>query len=186
MKKILIVLVLLFSVNAFANNQIQYLGRKANWDANVQYDKKVVAGTDSLFTANHDTAIIKGASDSVYTKAFANVGDFSFSIELSGGTTNRIIAEVQVVNSGSGYNANEVPDSLFQTSHWLESGTGLAGNIISTTIDSMTSSGNLKTTPIAIYIEQAEIFRILFYSTAKQVGNPRIISRLYLRKDGYK
>lgn len=187
MKKALIILSLfLFCSNIFAANQVQITSKRTRWNDTVQLDRKIISGADSTFTANHDTLIINGSLDSAFTKIFYNHGKFSVSIELIGGSTNEIAAVVQVVNSGDDYSGSEVPDSLFQTSHWLKSGTGLAGNIISTSLNYLSSSGDLKTTPMTLYIENAEVFRILFYSTSNQVGNPRIVTRVFLKRDGAK
>lgn len=190
MKRVLFLFSFLLVVQTgvlWAQNQVQRTPGEFDFGTTLEWDKKVVSGTDSLFSGDEDTLVIKGASDSCYSKVLYNNGSHSLQLIVENGTTNRLIFEVQTANLPVGGSLNKgaasLPDSFFIASQWLKNGTGVAGNTISTSFDSVTSSGDLKTTPIQLYIENAQVFRLLVRSTVDQVGSPRILVFYFLNKE---
>jgi len=184
---LILILLLLTSSLVFGTNRVQVTPGNVDWDGYIRWDRKVIAGADSTYSTGSvdainsaDTLFISGASDSAFSRIFYNKGGTSLQLHIWGGTTVRLIVEVQTANCALSAGST-IPDSLFKISQWLTVGTGVANNIISTTVDSITAKGNYG--PIRLYIEDSQVWRLLIRSTVDGVGFPRIMVRGFVRKE---
>lgn len=195
MKKLLIAISVLFLIQGVsfgaANRGSLQLKRVADeWRGKLEWHKKqFVSSTDSLFTPGTDTVAFNASvRDTIvscvyFTKDEAN----SIAFNIYGGTTTRIQIEVQGANLGnwktyptfSGF--GDIPDSVFKTITWIVTGTGINGDKISTTQDSI--QANKYTLPIELHLDGIQVFRILAFCSVDQVGNTRISGDIWQKED---
>ena len=142
------------------------------WDDDITWHKKIQTGSDSVYTFQTESAVIVGASDTLYSDCFRNKDVISLQPILSGGTTVSIYVVIQTANSGTNHPAI-MPDSLFKDTYWLVKGTGIA-NCYAKTSSSVFAENTVQTVPINVPALGCGLFRILVYSSGTQSGNTSI------------
>lgn len=138
------------------------------WEGSLLFYKKIVDGADSTFTLNSDSVSI-GVSDTVYSDIYYARAMQSIQLNIRCAGTLRLQVKVLCGNSGDDFTAISMPDSMMVTFEWLKMGTGVAGNLVSTSADSITSEG--LSTPIRLWCSECELFQFLFITSHNQSGN---------------
>ena len=142
------------------------------WVDDITWHKKIQTGVDSVFTFETESAVLVSTSDTLISDCFRNKDVISLQPVLGGAaTTVDLVVVIQTANCGTYYPAI-MPDSLFADTYWLTKGTGISNCYANTTLDTLTST--TQSTPINIPLLGCDLFRILVYTTASQVGNTSI------------
>jgi hypothetical protein len=159
------------------------------WRGKVEWHKKIVDGADSLFSYYADTVAFNASvrdtivSCAYYTKERNN----SVAFNIYGGATTRIQIEIQGANLGNYVdypnfsNLSAIPDSVYKTIEWIVTGTGVNGDKISVSQDSI--QANKRTLPIELHLDGIQVFRILTFCSVDQVGNTRISGDIWQKED---
>ena len=150
--------------------------------APLEFHKKTFVGAaDSIFAVGTDTAAVNGSQkDTLQTVTYLSEDWQSLQLYVFGGSTVRLTFQIMGANLGN-KSRSELTDDDFQILNWISFGSGVNGDKISTTIDSMTTA---KTTiPINLYIDSAEVFKVMIIASLDQVGNTRVVGRMKQRRE---
>lgn len=163
------------------------------WRGKIEWDKKIIDGADSLFNQSAlnptDTMTVNGTiRDSVYSCIYDGRDHNSVSFNIFGGTTTRLQIEIQTANLGN-YNRlwtspsgfASIPDSVFKTHSWIVTGTGVNGDKVSVSQDSIQS--NKRTIPIELFLIGQQQFRFLVICSVDQVGNTRVSADIWQKEE---
>ena len=143
------------------------------------YKKSFVGSADSLFSVGTVVGNINGShKDTLHTVTYLAEDWQSLQLAITGGSTVRLTIQVMGANLGDG-NIAGLTDADFQILEWIVTGTGVNGDKVSTTLDSITAA--TVTSPINLYIDGAEVFKLMVIGSIDQVGNTDITGSL-LRK----
>lgn len=141
------------------------------WDT-IEWNKKIVAGSDSLYSDNVDTMQFKGASDSVWSKTYYAKEKNTVQVFIAGGTTVRIKLKVYVANLGT-ESAAALVDSEFVHHGNIAVGTGVDNcTLDGACTDSITSEGAY--VPVDLELKRGQAFKYLGETTVDGVGFPNM------------
>jgi len=169
MKKMLLVmvasLILLSYHSIYSQNEIS---NKMAGATVLEWDYTIRTGDTTACSAGRDTISVLGASDTLVSRFFQNLGgDMSIQFDLQGGTPSiYFVVESAIRNEN-------FADSSFQKFGYLEfSGNGINDNYFTGDSVAVTASGqscHILVPPIG-----GDVFRIFTYSSASQSGNTLI------------
>lgn len=136
---------------------------------NLIWDYTVRAGVTTQLAATIDTMSVLGASDTVVTRYYANLGgDVSLQIYATGGTTKRYKVVIETFDKGT----ETVDDLLFTPKfyvHW--SGYGDANCYVTSAEDSILTTG--KSSSLFLPLLGVYGWRVKIISKSTQVGNTK-------------
>lgn len=186
MKRLMLLLSLVLAFFILFNGTVRY---KPAWslkrdntyyyEADITMHKKIITGSDSLFTYNVTHGWLLGANDTLVTEAYYNKGVIVLCPVLTGGSTVRVKIVVQATNAGSTA-PNSLTDSHMDDAYWLKVGTGIANCYASTTEDSITTSG--RWVPINVQLMGASLFRVMVISKSTHSGNTKVQLPMILKE----
>jgi len=171
MKKVFLFLIIVFTIYSMVNAQTQRPAFNRGvrtiqaWSQDIAWHKRTSNGNDTTFTRGETDGSIRGASDSLFSDIYFNYGrnNVQFDIQADA-SASAFTVNIEVLTANAGdYAATDIPDSLFKTAYWLKKGTGITGNIVSLTEDSITTVGVTGT--IQIPLLDAEWFKFLVVSS---------------------
>lgn len=154
--------------------------KKGIFEGDLTFYKKVQAGDDSLLSVGATEGKVE-ASDTLFTDTYYSYDLQSVQLNVAGGTTVRVQAQVMTANTGADYSAISLPQANFQIFEWVVMGTGVAGNYVKTSQDSILATG--RSTPIRLYLPECEVWQLMFITSQDHVGTTTISGTVLLKED---